>query len=263
MMSPPANRRISRSSSASISAGGGVLVGTICRLAVGSAPVGEELDVVHQEHVDVEEALPVRLAVAGRDGGVEGLDELVQGEILDAQLRVDRARGMSDGHQQVGLAEARAGVDEQRVVHRPRRFGDSLRRGDREPIGCAHDERVEAVVRIERDRHATGLPTARRLSTSSEIPRRVSNTPLPCSASAGKLGTARKLSASSISSCERIRSRGRSCLLYWKTTGSWRMSTPCASRLSCRFWRLSRLSSKRRAWLSPTKTTPSAPWSTS
>ena len=39
-------------------------------------------------------------------------------------------------------------------------------------------------------------PALRRLSTSSEMPRSVSNTPGPCSASAANSGTPRKLSAS-------------------------------------------------------------------
>ena len=53
------------------------------------AAVGEELDVVHQQQIDIVEPPPVRIALARRDGGVEGLHELVQCEILDRQRRVD------------------------------------------------------------------------------------------------------------------------------------------------------------------------------
>ena len=82
-------------------------------------------------------------------------------------------------------------VDEERVVDRARRLGHRVRRGDRQPVGRADDEVVEAVQRIERGGHATGLPAAPvASSTSSEMPRSVSNTPAPCSASAEKLGTA-------------------------------------------------------------------------
>ena len=107
MTSPPANRRISRSSSASISAGGRSLVSTICRLVglqrVGEPEqlrlhlpaVGEELHVVHQQHVDVEEPLAVRLAVAGGDRRVKRLDELVQRQVLDREPRVDRPGGVA------------------------------------------------------------------------------------------------------------------------------------------------------------------------
>ncbi len=95
MMRPPANRRISRSSSASISAGRAVAgehdlpvgrlqrVGEPQQLGLHLAPVGEELDVVHQQQIDVEEALAVGLAVPRGDGGVERLDELVEREVLD------------------------------------------------------------------------------------------------------------------------------------------------------------------------------------
>src|SRR5918992_1659636 len=163
----------------------------------------------------------------------------------------------------MGLSQARPGVDKERVVDGTGRLGDRLGRGERQPVGGADHKRVEAVQRVQGGGHATALPAASRLRTSSDTPLSVSNTPIPCRASALKLCTDRKFSASSISSGVRIKSRGRSCLLYWNTTGSCRISTPWARRLSCRFWRLSRLSSKRRAWLSATKTTPSAPWRTS
>ena len=54
------------------------------------------------------------------DGGVKRLDEFIQGEVLDRESRVDRARRVADAHQQVGLSQPGAGVNEERVVHRPR-----------------------------------------------------------------------------------------------------------------------------------------------
>ena len=62
-------------------------VGEPQQLGLHLAPVGQELDVVHQQQVDVEEPLAVGLAVAGGDGGVKGLDELVEREVLDGQAR--------------------------------------------------------------------------------------------------------------------------------------------------------------------------------
>ena len=54
---------------------------------------------------------------------------------------------MADRDQQVCLAEAHAAVDEQRVVGgRGRRFGHGHRRGVRESVGRARNERVERVV---------------------------------------------------------------------------------------------------------------------
>src|SRR4051812_42436109 len=163
----------------------------------------------------------------------------------------------------MGFSQTRSSVDEERIVDGAGRLGDRLCGGKRQTVRRPDHQGVEPVERVQRGGHATALPAARRLSTSSDTPLSVSNTPLPCSASAEKLWTERKFSASSISSWVKTRSRGKSCLLYWNTTGSWRISTPCASKLSCRFWRLSRLSSNLLAWLSATNTTPSAPWSTS
>ena len=62
--------------------GGLQRVGEPQQLGLHLAPVGEELDVVHQQEIDVEEALAVGLALAGGDRGVERLDELVEREVL-------------------------------------------------------------------------------------------------------------------------------------------------------------------------------------
>src|SRR5687768_14974728 len=113
---------------------------------------------------------------------------------------------MTDAHQQVGFSQAGAGVDEERVVDGARRFGNRLGRGEGQPVGGAHHQGVEAIERVEGGRHATALPAASRFSTSSDTPFSVSNTPVPCSASALKLCTERKFSASSISSGVRIKS---------------------------------------------------------
>ena len=145
--------------------------------------MGQELDVVHQQQIHVEESLPVRLAVPGGDRGVKGLHELVEREVLDVEVRVDRAGRVAHAHQQVGLPQAGAGVDEERVVHRARRFGHGLRRRDGQAVRRADHEGVEAVQRVERDRHPATAPAASRFRTSSEMPRSVSKTPVPCSAS--------------------------------------------------------------------------------
>src|SRR5690242_6458104 len=224
-------------------------------------PVREELHVVDQQDVHVLETAPKRVALPRRDRGMEGFDVLVERQVLDVKGGRGLLGCVTHRHEQVGLAEPGPAVDEQRVVRRARILGHAAAGRDGEPVGRPHHEGIERVLGVERAGHAA-VPAASFLSTSSEIPFSVSNTPRPCSASAPKLGTARKLSASSRSAGERMSSRGRSCLLYCSTSGMVRMSTPCSSRLLCRFWRLSRFSSSWRAWLSPTNTTPSAPCST-
>ncbi len=163
--------------------GGLERVGEPEQLRLHLAPVGQELDVVHQQQIHVEESLPVRLAVTGGDRGMKGLHELIEGEILDVEVGVDRAGRVAHAHEEVRLPQAGAGVDEQGVVHRARRFGHGLGRRDGQAIRRADHVGVEAVQRIQRDRHPATAPAASRFSTCSEIPRSVSKTPVPWSAS--------------------------------------------------------------------------------
>src|SRR6185312_16397509 len=105
------------------------------------------------------------------------------------------------------LAEARATVDEQRIERRAGRLRDRARRRHGEPIRRPDDVVLEAVAGVQLHGHrlpacavdgVAGLPAVlRRRSTSSEMPRSVSNTPVPCNAPAENAGTPRKLSASS------------------------------------------------------------------
>src|SRR4029453_12064937 len=238
-------------------------VGEAEQLRLYFAAVGEELDIVHQQHAGFGVAAAVGVSLSCGDGRMERFDEVVEGEILNRHLGIDFLCGVPDRHQQVGLAQPGPGVDKERVVDRARGLGHGARSGRGKLVRRTPNVVVEAVPRVERSTHVTELPAARRLSTSSEIPFRVSNTPVPRTASAGKLFNPKKLSDSSISLEVRTRSCGRSCLLYWSTMGNWRTSTPCASRVACKVRRLSRWSSNRGAWLSATKTTPSVPWSTS
>src|SRR5207249_11027383 len=117
---------------------------------------------------------------------------------------------------ELSMAAAGAAVNGRGFVGRTRAFGHRVTRCDLEPVRRAHHEGVEGVLWFELAGHS-GVPAASFLSTSSEIPLSVSNTPLPWSASALKLGTLRKFRASSRSAGERISSRGRSCLLYCRS----------------------------------------------
>src|SRR5437870_5193640 len=204
--------------------------------------VREELHVVLEQHVHVLKPAAERVALPRRDARMERLDVLVERQIFDVQLGRGLFRGVADRHQEMRLAEAGGAVNKEGVVRRARALGHRVTRGDGEPVRRAHHEGVEGVLGVERAGHAA-VPAASFLSTSSEIPLSVSNTPLPWSASALKLGTPRKFRASSKSAGERISSRGKSCLLYCSTRGMVRMSTPCSSKLLCRFCRLSRSSS--------------------
>jgi hypothetical protein len=88
----------------------------------------------------------------------------------------------------------------------------------------------------------------------------VSSTPLPRTATASQNVRPRGFSRSfRISMGSAL---GRSRLLYWNTIGISSGSISLASRFCRRFSRLSRLASSTGSWLSDTKTTQSAPFST-
>ena len=109
----------------------------------------QELDVVDHQDVDIAIAgLERRTAVVG-DRVDEVVGELFARDVAhpDAGEQVDRV--IADRVQQVGLAEARVAVDEQRVVGLGGGLGDGDRRRVREPVGLADDEVVEGVLRVQ------------------------------------------------------------------------------------------------------------------
>ena len=121
----------------------------------------QELDVVHQEDVDVPVAALEGLqaavvAVAVTQAGDEVRGELLGVDVLDADLGVEGTRVVADGVQEVGLAQAGAPVDEQGVVG----AGGRLRHGDGggvgEPVGGAGDVGVKGVARVEAGAVAAG-----------------------------------------------------------------------------------------------------------
>ena len=138
------------------------------------------------------------------------------------ELRIELAREMPDREHQMRFAEPRAAVDEERIVRRARGLPHRSRRGHGEPVGAPYYVILETVARIEIHRQrppaaaaAGGLlvPALRRRSTSPAIPRSVSKTPVPCSASAANDGTSRKFSASSSSGTLEMSDFGRVLLV--------------------------------------------------
>jgi hypothetical protein len=111
---------------------------------------GEELDVVEQQEVDELVALAELVDLIRRERPAQLLDEVLERRVLDVELPVHLHRVGRDRAHEVRLAEAGAAVDEQRVVHRPRRLRDRVRGRRREPIGRADDEVVEPVPTVER-----------------------------------------------------------------------------------------------------------------
>ena len=76
--------------------------------------------------------------------------ERLDGRVADDGAVAERQHVVADRVEQVGLAEARRGVQEQRVVGLPGKLGDRQRGGVGEAVAVADDELVEAVARVER-----------------------------------------------------------------------------------------------------------------
>ena len=118
-------------------------------LLLGALLVGEELDVVDQQHVD----RPVALAEGGHAVETDRVDELVD-ELLGGQIEHPqlRARGLdvrADAMEEMGLAEAHPTVKEERVVALEWRLGDRPRRGVGELVRAPDDEVGEQVLGVE------------------------------------------------------------------------------------------------------------------
>ena len=112
----------------------------------------DELDVVHQQQVGHAVLHPEVFGAAGADGGDQLVGELLTGDVHDDEVGVGALDLGLDGRQQMGLAEARAAVDEQRVVGAGGVGGNSLRRSKRKLVGGAFDEVLEGklVVALRR-----------------------------------------------------------------------------------------------------------------
>ena len=115
-------------------------------LLLGGVPAGDELHVVHEEHVGAPVLLP-ELRVAPLS---DGLDELVgEGVPLDVDhlvLRVVFVDGVGDGVQQVGLAQTGLPIDEQGVIALARVVGHRPGGGVGKFVGGAHHEALEGVL---------------------------------------------------------------------------------------------------------------------
>jgi hypothetical protein len=113
------------------------------------ALIGEQLRVVDQHQVRLGEPAPVRFGLTRRERRVICLDKVVDGDVLHDARGIDREGFVADRHEEMGLAQARPGVEEEWIVRRARGFGDGLGRRGREAIRRAHHERGESGVRVQ------------------------------------------------------------------------------------------------------------------
>ena len=76
------------------------------------------------------------------------VEERLGADVADDVVLVVTVHVVPDGVQQVGLAETRRAVDEQRVVRAARRLGDAQCGGERELVRRALHECLEGVARV-------------------------------------------------------------------------------------------------------------------
>jgi hypothetical protein len=118
-------------------------------LLLGAGFVGQELDVVQEQHVDAAEALLERARVARLDRAHELGRELLDGRVTDGQAGAEAPDVVADGVQEVRLAEPGPAVDEERVVGLAGQLRDGERGGVGETVAAADDELLEGVLRIQ------------------------------------------------------------------------------------------------------------------
>src|SRR3954447_6941716 len=121
-------------------------------LFLGTFLLGEELDIIHQQHVNVAKlvAKTGHLVVAQRVDHF--VSELLAGYVADGCLTDAASDLVSDGLHEMGLAHANTAVQEQRVVSLGRTFRNRLASGVGELVAIADDKGIESVARIELSR---------------------------------------------------------------------------------------------------------------
>ena len=107
---------------------------------------GQELDVVDQEHVHGAIALAELVGLAFLNGLNHVVGEPLAGRVDHGLLGEHLAHPMADGVQQVGLAQADAAPDKERIPRLARSVGGGHGRGMRQPVAGAHDKGLEDVV---------------------------------------------------------------------------------------------------------------------
>ena len=125
----------------------------------------QELHVVDEQNVDLAQLLLEGERVARAQGLHEARHEALGGEIEHLRLGLPLLHVPGNGVQQMGLAEAHAAVDEERVEQLLRRGEgacDFLRRGMREPVRGADQEGGEGQPRIERRAFESAIARAQR-----------------------------------------------------------------------------------------------------
>jgi hypothetical protein len=116
-------------------------------LFLGAVLPGDELDVVHQQHVRRAVAITETRRALVADGIDQVVGELLGGHVDHVQPVLQA--GMTDGVQQVRFAQPHVAVDKQRVVRAAGVIGHRARGGVGQLIAAAHHEGGKNITRIQ------------------------------------------------------------------------------------------------------------------
>lgn len=107
--------------------------------------VGEEMDVVDDEHVDASEFFSEGVARSGFDGVDESVGEFLAGGADPSQVGLLLFVSVANGLKQVCFSESASAVDEKRIELLRGLFRDAFCGGEGDLVGLALDEGVESA----------------------------------------------------------------------------------------------------------------------
>ena len=111
--------------------------------------IGEELNVVDRQHVEVAVEVAELLELTFFDRFDEVVDESFARQDSDLGHRFGFDNFLADCVEQVSFAQAGTTVQEQRIVHRSRQIADRQRRRMRQAVARAGDKRLKNITVLE------------------------------------------------------------------------------------------------------------------
>jgi hypothetical protein len=120
----------------------------------------QELDVVEQEDVQIPIPTPEAIALTGLEAPLQLAEVFLERHVLHVQPGGSSGGLVGDRGEDVGLAQPRRRIEEERIVARSRGLRRTSRRGRGQPVGGPDDERIEGQLGIE-IRHGCGPASSR------------------------------------------------------------------------------------------------------
>ena len=111
--------------------------------------IGQELNIVDQQDVNIAELVPERDHPVITQRINQFIREFFTGNVADGSLGLAALDFMANGLHQVGLPHSHTTIEKQRIVSLGRPFSHRLRGGMGKLIAGANDKCLKSVFRIE------------------------------------------------------------------------------------------------------------------